>query len=219
MASDSHDRPASAEATAGRRETVEVVKRNWRAEVETAHAYRALAGREPDEKRKGILLRMAEAEERHAQRWAEKLADLGEPIPTIPDSFGRRLQRWLDRALGTEIAIRRMEAAEEKHEAAFRDQRERVLAGEQDVKDFLRESAVEEKAPARAPDDGAATRTSHGAGYHFKARTLARPRWQLGGGRNLWRERRPRRGVWNCFGRRRSDQQPATLYFDFRPRW
>src|SRR5438309_10399424 len=75
-------------------ETVEVVKRNWRAEVETARVYRELAGREPDEKRKGILLRMAEAEKRHAQRWAEKLADLGEPIPTIPDSFGRRLQRW-----------------------------------------------------------------------------------------------------------------------------
>src|SRR5467141_2097508 len=30
------------------------------------------------------------------------------------------------------------------------DQRERVLAGEHDVKDFLRESAVEEKAHARA---------------------------------------------------------------------
>src|SRR6059058_947956 len=131
-------------------ETVEVVKRNWRAEVETARVYRELAGREPDEKRKGILLRMAEAEERHAQRWAEKLADLGEPIPTLPDSLGRRLQRWLDRALGTEITIRRMEAAEEKHEAAFRDQRERVLADEHDVKDFLRESAVEEKAHARA---------------------------------------------------------------------
>jgi len=133
-----------------RQETVEVVKRNWRAEVETAQVYRELAAREVDEKRKGILNRMAEAEERHAQRWAKKLADLGEPIPTIPDSLGWRLQRWLNRALGTEIAIRRMEAAEEKHEAAFRDQRERVLADEHDVKDFLRESAVEEKAHARA---------------------------------------------------------------------
>jgi VIT1/CCC1 family predicted Fe2+/Mn2+ transporter/rubrerythrin len=133
-----------------RQETVEVVKRNWRAEVETAQVYRELASRETDEKRKGILNRMAEAEERHARRWAEKLTDLGEPIPTIPDSLGRRLQRWLNRALGTEIAIRRMEAAEEKHEAAFRDQRERVLADEHDVKDFLRESAVEEKAHARA---------------------------------------------------------------------
>src|SRR5260370_34368629 len=43
-----------------------------------------------------------------------------------------------------------MEAAEETHEATFRDQRESVLAGEHDVKDFLRESAVEEKAHARA---------------------------------------------------------------------
>src|SRR6516165_10366641 len=84
-----------------RRQKVEVVKRNWRAEVETAQAYRELAGRESDEKRRGILLRMAEAEERHAQRWEKKLADLGEPVPTIPDSPRRRLQRWLNRALGT----------------------------------------------------------------------------------------------------------------------
>jgi len=132
-----------------RQETIEVVKRNWRAEVETAQVYRELAAREADEKRKGILNRMAEAEERHATRWAKKLTDLGEPVPTIPDSLGRRLQRWLNRALGTEITIRRMEAAEEKHEAEFRDQRDRVLAGEHDVKDFLRESALEERAHAR----------------------------------------------------------------------
>jgi predicted membrane protein (TIGR00267 family) len=133
-----------------RQETVEVVRRNWRAEVETAQAYRALAGREPDEKRKAVLIRMAEAEERHAERWEKKLVDLGEPIPTLPDTIGRRLKRWLNRALGTEIAIRRMEAAEEKHEAEFRDQRNRALADEHDVKDFLRESALEEKAHARA---------------------------------------------------------------------
>ena len=131
-------------------ETIEVVRRNWRAEVETAQAYRDLAGREQDEKRKGILLRMAEAEERHAQRWEKKLVDLGEPVPTLPDTLGHRLKRWVNRALGTDIAIRRMEAAEEKHEAEFRDQRDRALADEHDVRDFLRESALEEKAHARA---------------------------------------------------------------------
>src|SRR2546422_2669126 len=136
--------------TEARKETNGVVERNWRAEVETAQVYRELAARERDEKRKGILLRMAEAEERHAQRWEKKLVDLGEPVPTLPDTIGRRFKRWLNRALGSEIAIRRMEAAEEKHEAQFRDQRDRVLAGEHDVKDFLRESALEEKAHARA---------------------------------------------------------------------
>ena len=133
-----------------RQETLEVVRPNWRAEVETAQAYRDLAAREVDEKRKGILLRMAEAEERHAQRWERKLADLGQATPVLADNIGSRLKRWLNRALGTEIAIRRMEAAEQKHEAQFRDQRDRALAGEDDVKDFLRESALEEKAHARA---------------------------------------------------------------------
>jgi VIT1/CCC1 family predicted Fe2+/Mn2+ transporter/rubrerythrin len=139
-----------ADCSKDRQETIEVVKQNWRAEVETARVYRELAAREADEKRNGILLRMAEAEERHAQRWEKKLLDLGEPIPALRDTIGSRFRRWLNRALGTEIAIRRMEAAEEKHEAQFRDQRERVLVGEHDVKDFLRESALEEKAHARA---------------------------------------------------------------------
>src|SRR5438874_7529657 len=110
MADNPQDRPASAEATAGRHETVEVVKRNWRAEVETAQVYRELAAREADEKRKAILLRMAAAEERHAERWAKKLADLGAPIPKLPDTVGTRFRRWFNRALGTDIAIRRMEA-------------------------------------------------------------------------------------------------------------
>jgi VIT1/CCC1 family predicted Fe2+/Mn2+ transporter/rubrerythrin len=133
-----------------RQQTIDVVKRNWRAEVETTQVYRDLAAHEKDDKRRGILLRMAEAEERHAQRWEKKLVDLGEPIPTFPDTVGRRFKRWLNRALGTEIAIRRMEATEEKQEALFRDQRDRALASEHDVQDFLRESALEEKAHARA---------------------------------------------------------------------
>jgi VIT1/CCC1 family predicted Fe2+/Mn2+ transporter/rubrerythrin len=131
-------------------ETIEVVKRNWRAEVETAQVYRDLAEREQDEKRKGILLRMAEAEERHAQRWERKLKDLGVEPPILKDTIGRRLNRWWNKIAGANIAIRRMEAAEERHEAEFREQADRALAGEQDVQEFLRQSALEEKAHARA---------------------------------------------------------------------
>jgi VIT1/CCC1 family predicted Fe2+/Mn2+ transporter/rubrerythrin len=131
-------------------ETIEVVKRNWRAEIETAQTYRDLAKREPNEKRKGILLRMAEAEERHAQRWEKKLRDLGVEPPVLEDTFGRRLNRWWNKIAGANIAIRRMEAAEERHEAEFREQADRALAGEPDVQEFLRQSALEEKAHARA---------------------------------------------------------------------
>jgi predicted membrane protein (TIGR00267 family) len=131
-------------------ETIEVVKRNWRAEIETAQTYRDLAKREQDEKRKGILLRMAEAEERHAQRWEKKLRDLGVEPPVPEDTIRRRLNRWWNKIAGANIAIRRMEAAEERHEAEFREQADRALAGEQDVQEFLRQSALEEKAHARA---------------------------------------------------------------------
>lgn len=132
-----------------RAETAEVIQRNWRAEIDSAQAYRDLAEREPDEKRKAILLRMAEAEQRHAARWARKLADLGLPNPSLPDTIWRRIRRWFNRAAGADLTIRRMEAAEDRHEAEFRKQRKEVLSGEHDVQDFLRESAVEEKAHAR----------------------------------------------------------------------
>src|SRR5712675_1444983 len=133
-----------------RKETVEVVLKNWRAEVETAQVYRDLAARESDEKRKGILIRMAEAEERHARRWEQKLRDMGEPVPVLTENIWTRFKRRFTRSLGTDIAIRRMEAAEEKHEREFSAQRDRALAGEQDVQEFLRTSALEEKAHARA---------------------------------------------------------------------
>ncbi len=133
-----------------RKETLAVIHRNWRAEVETAQVYRDLAEREKDEKRKGILTRMAEAEERHAARWEQKLRDMGEPVPHLEDTPWTRFKRRFTRSLGTDIAIRRMEAAEEKHEREFTAQRDNALANEQDVQDFLRTSALEEKAHARA---------------------------------------------------------------------
>src|SRR5215467_8922889 len=131
-------------------QTIDVARRNWQAEVETAQTYRDLAERERDEKRKGILLRMAESEERHAERWEAKLKELGAAPPVYNDTFARRLNRWWNKIAGAEIAIRRMEATEEKQEAEFHDQAERTFAGEEDVQEFLRKSAVEEKAHARA---------------------------------------------------------------------
>src|SRR5947199_2249384 len=133
-----------------KKETIEVVLKNWRAEVETAQVYRDLAAREGDEKRKGILIRMAEAEERHARRWERKLREMDEPVPVLTENILTRFKRRFTRSLGTDIAIRRMEAAEEKHEREFSAQRDRALAGEQDVQEFLRTSALEEKAHARA---------------------------------------------------------------------
>ena len=130
-------------------ESIEALKQNWRAEVETARVYRDLAARETDQKRRDILLRMAEAEERHAQRWAQKLTDLGHAPPVLEDSLGQKLNRWWNRMAGLDVAIRRMEAAEDRHEARYRAQSERALADDPDAQKFLREAALEEKAHAR----------------------------------------------------------------------
>src|ERR1044071_7920592 len=130
-------------------QTIDAARRNWQAEVETAQTYRDLAEREPDEKRRDILLRMAEAEERHAHRWEEKLIELGAAPPVYKDNFTRRINRWWNKIAGADIAIRRMEAIEERQEAEFHDQAERAFAGEEDVQEFLRTSAIEEKAHAR----------------------------------------------------------------------
>src|SRR3954452_23805243 len=134
----------------GKSEPIDVIKRNWRAEVDSARVYRDLAEREKDERRQAILRRMAEAEERHAQRWEQKLRDMGEVVPDIHESAWDRFKRKFTRSLGTDVAIRRMEAAEEKHEKEFSAQRERAFAGETDVQEFLRTTALEEKAHARA---------------------------------------------------------------------
>jgi len=64
-------------------ELIDSLRENWRAEIQSARTYRELAAAEKDERRKGVLLRMAEAEERHAERWAKKLREHGiEPVAT-----------------------------------------------------------------------------------------------------------------------------------------
>ena len=146
-------------------QTIDAARRNWQAEVETAQTYRDLAERERDEKRKGILLRMAEAEERHAQRWEAKLKELGAEAPVYRDTIGRRLNRWWNKIAGAEIAIRRMEATEERQEAEFHDQAERAFAartGRSGISAKKRDRR--ESSCASAERDGTAGEPAHCAG-------------------------------------------------------
>src|SRR5262249_16360781 len=69
-------------------ETIRLLRNNWRAEMDGARVYRELAEAERDGKRKAILTRIAEAEERHAGRWEKKLAERGAAPP--PPARARR---------------------------------------------------------------------------------------------------------------------------------
>src|SRR5207302_10312158 len=91
-------------------EVIEALQQNWRAEKESARVYRELADTEKDAKRKAILLRLAEAEERHAARWEKRLAELGASLPPLADTPRKRLSRCINRPAGTDLAINRSEA-------------------------------------------------------------------------------------------------------------
>ncbi len=130
-------------------EVIEALQQNWRAEKESARVYRELAESEKDAKRKVVLLRLAEAEERHAARWEKRLAELGASVPTLADTLGKRFSRWINRRVGTDIAIKRLEAAEDKDKARYETQQARALGQDAKAPNILQELAREEKAHAK----------------------------------------------------------------------
>ena len=160
---------------------VETLQANWRAERETALVYRDLAADEPDEKRRGILLRMAEAEERHAERWENKLRELGAKPPELKNDWRRRLNRWFTRAAGSDLAIRRMEAAEDRDKERYQAQQQSTLAANDEEREFLRQTALEEKAHSRILNTMAAPAPSLGAKGLLDT-ILKRERWHGRGG-------------------------------------
>jgi VIT1/CCC1 family predicted Fe2+/Mn2+ transporter/rubrerythrin len=127
-------------------EVVAALAQNWRAEKDGARVYREMAESEQDPRRKAILNRMAEAEDRHAARWEKKLAELGAEPPALDDTLGRRFNRWFNRLAGTAIAIRRQEAAEDRDKARYEAQQARALGEDAEARDILKEIAREEKA-------------------------------------------------------------------------
>jgi VIT1/CCC1 family predicted Fe2+/Mn2+ transporter/rubrerythrin len=134
-------------------EIIEALQQNWRAEKESARIYRELASAENDPKRKGILLRLAEAEEHHAARWEARLVSLGAGIPMLVDTLAARVGRWINLHVGTSTAIRRLEAAEQRDTSHYESQRSRALGRDREASSILKELAVEEKAHAKVLQD------------------------------------------------------------------
>ena len=89
----------------------------WRREIEAATTYRLLADRERDDKRKSILMRLAEQEEKHAARWAERiLASTGHH----PDR--KEVERglsWFQRISDPNVVLHRLEQEENRAEADY----------------------------------------------------------------------------------------------------
>ena len=93
----------------------------WRDENASARNYQALAEREPNPERKKVLLRLAEAEVRHAVNWAARLTELGAAPGEYRESTGERTRRWLLVQSGTESAVVKLEAMENEADMLYDD--------------------------------------------------------------------------------------------------
>ncbi len=96
---------------------VATVEKMWRREVEAAHTYKLLADREPDPKRRDILLRLAEQEDKHAARWSERLTLTTGRTPD-PKEVERGLT-WFQRISDPNVVLHRLEQEENQAEDEY----------------------------------------------------------------------------------------------------
>ena len=132
-------------------ELIAALRQNWLREQEGAHTYHDLAAHEKDAARRAVLERLADAEEGHAAKWARKLAELGATPPAFELSWQHRLKDWLNRGIGTDAALRRMEAAEDVDVARYEQHARAVTDAE--AATMLREVRREEEAHGRVIRD------------------------------------------------------------------
>ena len=132
-----------------REKILSTLEHNWRAEMEGAATYRELASMEKDQRRKGLLLKLAEAEERHAKKWADRIVELGgmDPAKMGIEVSPSRAITLTARVADLETALRRAEATEEEHVRQYEAQA-RTL-GDESIGQILHELAQDESAHAR----------------------------------------------------------------------
>jgi VIT1/CCC1 family predicted Fe2+/Mn2+ transporter/rubrerythrin len=126
---------------------IAALQQNWRREQEGMRTYRDLAAHEHDPTKRAVLDRLAEAEERHAAKWERKLAELGATTPPLSFTWRDRVRRFLDRGVGTDAALRRMEAAEDEDIARYEAHAQAV--DDEEAARMLREVRREEEAHGR----------------------------------------------------------------------
>ena len=151
------------------------VQKMWQREVEAAATYRHLADRERDPKRRDILNRLVEQEEKHAARWSERIQAATGTAPD-PKEVERGLS-WFQRISDPNVVLHRLEQEENKAEAEY-DQLMRRLSDPADRR-IAEEAMLEER------DHAVVLRTLAGGKIPTPRSTLdtilGRERWHVRG--------------------------------------
>src|SRR6476646_10031750 len=151
------------------------VEKMWRREVEAAATYKHLANREPDQKRKDILMRLADQEDKHAARWSERIHAATGRTPD-PEEVKRGLS-WFQRISDPNVVLHRLEQEENKAEAEY----DQLMARLSDPMD----RRIAEEAMLEERDHAVVLRTLAGGKIPTPRSTLdsilGRERWHVRG--------------------------------------
>jgi VIT1/CCC1 family predicted Fe2+/Mn2+ transporter/rubrerythrin len=154
------------------------LRQAWREEMASARNYRALAERERKSERRAILLRLAEAEEKHAVNWTARLRELGVEPGEYRESIIEQARRWVLLQSGTDNAVIKLEALEDGADALYDDLAK--IAPNEQVRVQLLEAQREEQAHSRVLADF--TQPTVAPAQRKLEKILGGERWHVRGG-------------------------------------
>ena len=140
--SDNSEHPSTAQPKDSKL-ALSALKEAWEREIEAARMYRLLAEQQPDERRRGLFIRLAESEESHAAQFGARIKKLGGEVPEA-DTTPTQALRLMGKTLGTDAMLRRLEAEEERNAAQFGRNVE-ALASDPESHDLFLRIEEEEK--------------------------------------------------------------------------
>ena len=103
---------------------VDRYRQNYIVEMDGIALYRSMAAAEDDRQRAAIFEKLAQNEERHAQRWAKLIQSGGGSVPAHKPSARVRLLGWMARQFGTRRVVPIISNMEARDEAGYMRQPE-----------------------------------------------------------------------------------------------
>jgi VIT1/CCC1 family predicted Fe2+/Mn2+ transporter/rubrerythrin len=158
---------------------VKNLKQAWRDEMLSARNYRALAARERDERRKTVLLKMAEAEDKHADRWAQRLKEMGADPGEFSETLAERAHRWVMLKSSPDVAVQMLEAGESRADSLYETMMSQ--AESKDDRDAILEFQREEKAHSLMLEELGDGRPQHHPGRRLDS-ILRGEKWHVRSG-------------------------------------
>jgi VIT1/CCC1 family predicted Fe2+/Mn2+ transporter/rubrerythrin len=155
------------------------LRKAWRDEMLSARNYRALAAQEKNPERQSILTRMAEAEDRHAERWAKRLEELGVQVGSFVETPVEKLRRRMLLKSSPVAAAQMLEAGENQADELY----ERMIAAaeNQDDAQALLEAQREENAHSLMLQEMTSPRVTHHPQSRLE-RILGKEKWHVTAG-------------------------------------